>query len=186
MGCEFHYGESGEIEFLKKQMTHAEKTRYLYYISQGIEGAENEKDLVYNFQSSNAEDLHVPLDQVIYVGDGASDVPCFDVMGQYGGMSIGIYGEGHSAKDWENLESITKTQKLSNLVPAGYKEDSELVRSLYLCVECIAKRIALRKLREEGIQQSDRKVLCCIPMNSFNRHRVNLSISTMFRLLRER
>ncbi|WP_141242179.1 hypothetical protein [Leptolyngbya sp. BC1307] len=171
---------------MKKQMTHAEKTRYLYYISQGIEGAENEKDLVYNFQSSNAEDLHVPLDQVIYVGDGASDVPCFDVMGQYGGMSIGIYGEGHSAKDWENLESITKTQKLSNLVPAGYKEDSELVRSLYLCVECIAKRIALRKLREEGIQQSDRKVLCCIPMNSFNRHRVNLSISTMFRLLRER
>ncbi|MGI8933256.1 MAG: hypothetical protein ACR2FS_04195 [Phormidesmis sp.] len=65
-------------------------------------------------------------------------------------MSIGIYGEGHSAKDWGNLESITKTQKLSNLVPAGYKEDSELVRALYLCVECIAKRIALRKLREEG------------------------------------
>ena len=149
-GCEFHYGESGEIEFLKKQMTHAEKTRYLYYISQGIEKAENEKDLIYNYQSSNADDLHIPLGQVIYVGDGASDVPCFDVMGQYGGMSIGIYDEGRSAKDWENLESITKTQKLSNLVPAGYKEETELVRSLYLCVECIAKRIALRKLREEG------------------------------------
>lgn len=149
-GCEFHYGESGEIEFLKKQMTHTEKTRYLYYISQGIEKAENEKDLIYNYQSSNAEELHVPLDQVIYVGDGASDVPCFDVMGQYGGMSIGIYGEGRSAKDWENLGSITKNQKLSNLVPAGYEEDSELVRSLYLCVECIAKRIVLRKLREEG------------------------------------
>ncbi len=149
-GCEFHYGESGEIEFLKKQMTHTEKTRYLYYISQGIEKSENEKDLIYNYQSSNTEDLHVPLDQMIYVGDGASDVPCFDVMGQYGGMSIGIYSEGHSAKDWENLGSITRAQKLSNLVPAGYEEDSELVRSLSLCVECIAKRIALRKLREEG------------------------------------
>ena len=149
-GCEFHYGESGEIEFLKKQMTHTEKTRYLYYISQGIEEAENEKDLIYNYQGSNAEGLHVPLDQVIYVGDGASDVPCFDVMGQYGGMSIGIYGKGHSAKDWEHLESINKAQRLSNLVPASYEEDSELVRSLYLCVECIAKRIVLRKLREEG------------------------------------
>lgn len=149
-GCEFHYGESGEIDFLKKQMTHTEKTRYLYYISQGIEGAENEKDLIYNYQGSDPEELYIPLDQMIYVGDGASDVPCFDVMGQYGGMSIGIYGKGHSAKDWENIESITNAQKLSNLVPAGYEEDSELVRSLSLCVECIAKRIALRKLREEG------------------------------------
>ncbi|MGB3292903.1 MAG: hypothetical protein WBB01_07955 [Phormidesmis sp.] len=149
-GCEFHYGESGEIDFIKKQMTHTEKTRYLYYISQGIQAAENEKDLIYNYQGSNTEDLYVPLDQVIYVGDGASDVPCFDVMGQYGGMSIGIYGKGHSAKDWEHLESINQAQKLSNLVPAGYEEESELLRSLYLCVECIAKRIALRKLREKG------------------------------------
>ena len=149
-GCEFHYGASGEIEFMKKQMTHTEKTRYLYYISQGIDKAENEKDLIYNYRSSNKENLHIPLDQVVYVGDGASDVPCFDVVGQYGGMSIGIYEEGNSAKNWEHLESINEAQKLSNLVPAGYEENSELVRSLYLCVECIAKRIVLRKLREEG------------------------------------
>ncbi len=149
-GCEFYYDESGGIEFLKKQMTHTEKTRYLYYISQGIEEAENEKDLIYNYQGSDPENLYIPLDQLIYVGDGTSDVPCFDVMGQYGGMSIGIYHEGHSAKDWKSVESITTAQKLSNLVPAGYEEDSELLRSLYLCVECIAKRIALRKLREEG------------------------------------
>ncbi len=149
-GCEFHYGESGEIEFMRKQMTHTEKTRYLYYISQGIEKAENEKDLIYNYQGSDPENLHIPLDQVVYVGDGASDAPCFDVMGQYGGMSIGIYSEGHSATDWEHIESISSTQKLSNLVPAGYEEGTELLRSLTLCVECIAKRIALRKLREEG------------------------------------
>lgn len=149
-GCEFHYGESGEIEFMKKQMTHTEKTRYLYYISQGIDEAENEKDLIYNYQSSNKEDLYIPLDQVVYVGDGASDVPCFDVIGQYGGMSIGIYEEGSSAKGWEHLERINEDQKVSNLVPAGYEEDSELVRSLYLCVECIAKRISLRRLREAG------------------------------------
>ncbi len=46
-GSEFNYNEQGEIDFLKKQMTHTEKTRYLYHISKGIE-KENEKDLVYN------------------------------------------------------------------------------------------------------------------------------------------
>ena len=65
-------------------------------------------------------------------------------------MSIGIYPEGSSAEDWEHMESISQTQKLSNLVPAGYEEDSELMESLYLCVECIAKQIKLRQLREKS------------------------------------
>lgn len=48
-GCEFQYGEAdsseaGEIKFIKRQMTHVEKTRYLYYISKGIDG-ENSKDI---------------------------------------------------------------------------------------------------------------------------------------------
>lgn len=149
-GCEFHYGENDAIEFIKKQMTHVEKTRYLYYLSKGIEGSENEKDLIYNYDELSEEDLYVPLSQVIYVGDGASDVPCFDVINQHGGMSIGIYAEDSSARKWEYSGSISADQKLSNLVPASYEEDSELMRSLYLCVECIAKRIALRQLREKG------------------------------------
>ena len=78
-GCEFHYDDNGddngEIEFLKKQMTHTEKTRYLYYLSKGIENAENERDLIYNYADFPEKDLHVPLVQVVYVGDGTSEVP---------------------------------------------------------------------------------------------------------------
>lgn len=149
-GCEFHYGQDGGIEFIKKQMTHTEKTRYLYYISKGIENSENEQDLIYNYQSLPNEELYIPLDQMVYIGDGASDIPCFAVVSQYGGMSIGIYSQGHSAADWDYAERITDAQKVSNLVPAGYEDESELVRSLTLCVESIAKRIALRQLREKG------------------------------------
>ncbi len=149
-GCEFHYDETGAVEFIKKQMTHTEKTRYLYYISKGIEDSDNETDLIYNYSSLSQTDLYIPLSQVIYVGDGASDVPCFDVMQQYGGMAIGIYPDGGSAGEWEYMESISQTQRLSNLVPAGYEEDSELMRSLYLCVECIAKQIKLSQLKEKG------------------------------------
>ena len=32
---EFHYGEAGEIEFVKRVVSHAEKTRYLHQISRG-------------------------------------------------------------------------------------------------------------------------------------------------------
>ncbi|EDX84567.1 hypothetical protein S7335_2264 [Synechococcus sp. PCC 7335] len=146
-GCELHYDETGAVDFIKKQMTHTEKTRYLYYLSKGIEDSEDSNDLIYNYSSFPQADLHIPLSQVIYVGDGASDVPCFDVMKQYGGISIGIYPEDSSAEEWEYMDSISQTQRLSNLVPAAYEEDSELVKSLYLCVECVAKQIKLSQLR---------------------------------------
>ncbi|MDY6783841.1 MAG: HAD family hydrolase [Cyanobacteriota bacterium] len=144
-GCELAYDGNGEIKFLKQQMTHTEKTRYLYYLSKGIE-AENKKDLIYNYQDIPIQDLHVPLNQVIYVGDGTSDIPCFSVINQYGGIAIGIYKQDNTAQQWENRDRVTQSQQIANLVPADYGEDSELMRSLILAVECISKRIALLKL----------------------------------------
>ncbi|MEO0458715.1 MAG: haloacid dehalogenase-like hydrolase [Cyanobacteria bacterium P01_A01_bin.114] len=145
-GCELHYDETGAVAFMKRQMTHTEKTRYLYYLSKGIEQSDNEKDLIYNYPNLPADELHVPLNQVIYVGDGASDIPCFDVIRQHGGTAIGIYAEGRSAEQWEYLEEIKSSQRLSNLVPASYEKDSELVQSLSLSVESLAKKLALHQL----------------------------------------
>lgn len=144
-GCEFHYGSAGEIEFMKKQMTHVEKTRYLFAISQGLD-KHNEKDLVYNYESIPPEDLYVPLDQVIYIGDGASDVPCFSVIKEYGGIAIGIFLENRTAGEWEHLESVSRSQRLSNLVPASFDKESELVRSLTIGVEYLAKKIMLGQM----------------------------------------
>ena len=144
-GCEFHYTETDEIDFIKAQMTHIEKTRYLYYLSKGID-TQNEKDLVYSYQDIPDNELHVPLDQVIYIGDGASDIPCFTVMKEYGGVAIGIYPRDSDPSDWKYLEHVSSSQRLSNLVPASYEKDSELMRSLSLSVEYIAKKIALRQM----------------------------------------
>ena len=147
-GCEFKYGEeTGEIEFMKSQMTHVEKTRYLYYLSKGID-KQNERDLIYNYDSIAPKDLHVPLSQVVYVGDGASDIPCFSVIKQYGGISIGIFKEDNTADEWAHLEDVSRSQRLTNLVPASYEEDSELVRSLLLGVEYMSKQIVLRQMSE--------------------------------------
>ncbi|MEM8721357.1 MAG: hypothetical protein AAGE84_19025 [Cyanobacteria bacterium P01_G01_bin.39] len=53
------------------------------------------------------------------------------------------------ASDWEHLEKIGSSQKLSNLVLANYQQDSEMMRSLFLAIDCIGKRIALGQLSME-------------------------------------
>ena len=144
-GTELQYGESGEVEFIKQQMTNTEKTRYLFYISKGID-KENERDLVYNYQDLSADDIYIPLSQVIYIGDGASDIPCFTVINQYSGIALGVYSQDRSAEEWEYLKKVNSSQKISNLCEANYQKDSELIQSLSLAIECIANQIALRRL----------------------------------------
>ena len=144
-GCELAYDDQGEIKFLKQLMSHTEKTHYLYYLSIGTD-REQEQDLMYNYRDIPANELHVPLNQVIYVGDGTSDIPCFTVINQYGGISLGIFQDDSTADKWEHREKITNSQQITNLVPANYDQDSELMRSLILGIECISKQIALLQL----------------------------------------
>ena len=143
-GCRFHYGEDEEIEFIRQQMSNTEKTSYLYYLSKGME-AEKEKDLMFAYSNVSDDKLRIPLTQVIYVGDGASDAPCFAVINQNGGIGIGLYKEGNTEK-WSEQEKINVNQRVANIAPPDYSENSELMQSLTLSVECICKRIALRRL----------------------------------------
>ncbi len=144
-GCEIHYNEKGEIECMKRQMTHTEKVRYLYTISKGVD-EENDKDLIYNYRDIPTNDLYIPLDQIIYIGDGSSDLSCYSAINEYGGISLGVYADDKTGSEWVHQERITRSQRLTNLVPANYKPDSEATKSLFLGLESIANKINLKKM----------------------------------------
>ena len=141
-GCEFHYSEIGEIEFLKRSISHTEKTRYLMQIASGQEQVESD-GRSFAYRDVSKSELYVPLSQIIYVGDGVSDVPCFSILNDEGGIAIGVYKD---AQEWNRQIQISKSQRVANLALADYREDSELMRSLTLAVESLCKQIALRQL----------------------------------------
>lgn len=143
-GCEFHYNENGGIEFMKKLVTHTEKTRYLFQLAKGVDNhQDNGKSYVY--RDVPKEELRIPLSQVIYVGDGASDIPCFSLLNEEQGVAIGVH-KNSTAEAWSRQLSISESQRVANLAPAEYEEDSELMRSLTLAVESMCKQISLAQL----------------------------------------
>ena len=125
---------------MKRQMTHSEKARYLYHISRGINEG-NDKDLIYNYRDITREQIRIPLEQTIYIGDGTSDIPCFTIMNQYGGIVLGIHSDELTGMEWEHRDKITVSQRLTNLVPANYEANSETMESLFLALESIAQKI---------------------------------------------
>ena len=63
------------------------KTRALFEINKGI----NRNSVVDVNARIGEEDRRVPLRHMIYIADGPSDVPCFSILNQNGGKTLGVY-----------------------------------------------------------------------------------------------
>lgn len=89
-GCTFHFDDKGEADQPMSSVTFTEKTRFIFSINKGIEKKSERTDPgivnVYMPQSKRP----VPLNKVIYIGDGPTDVPCFTIINRAGGQVIGI------------------------------------------------------------------------------------------------
>ena len=90
-GCEFDFDpESGKAVTVKSSVSFTEKTKFIYAINKGITG----EHLRANPYSVNdvvpPEDRRIPFRNMIYVGDGPSDIPCFSMIIANGGDGIGV------------------------------------------------------------------------------------------------
>ena len=143
-GSEFHYDSNGEIAFAKQVITFPEKVRYILAMAKGLspEGANEPADV---YRQVPDEEWHVPLDQVVYVGDGGSDMPAFQLLNDRGGIAIGLF-KGSSPDEWSGYDSMHARRRVQNLARADYRAGSELMRSLTLAVESLSKLIELRRL----------------------------------------
>ncbi|MGE0223022.1 MAG: hypothetical protein AB7S57_07155, partial [Acetobacteraceae bacterium] len=125
-------------------VTHPEKSRYILQLSKGT-GTEGPNAPADVHRDVPDEQIHVPLDQVIYVGDGGSDMAAFALLHENGGIAIAVY-KSEQAQDWSGQAEMYARRRVQNLAPVDFRTESELMRSLTLAVESIGKRVALRKL----------------------------------------
>ncbi|MGB5186553.1 MAG: haloacid dehalogenase-like hydrolase [Acidimicrobiia bacterium] len=63
------------------------KTRALFEINKGIN---RNADIDVNARIGE-EERRVPLRHMVYIADGPSDVPCFSILNQNGGKTLGVY-----------------------------------------------------------------------------------------------
>ena len=63
----------------------------------------------------------VPFCNMIYIGDGLSDVPCMKMMKAYGGYSIAVYQNRDS-----KVEDLLRKDRVDFIYPADYSENTGL------------------------------------------------------------
>ncbi len=129
--CEFLYDENGNGVWPKTDVNYTNKTQFVYRINKGVLDIANDNDLN---RSMPDDSKRVPFCNMIYIGDGLSDVPCMKMMKSYGGYSIAVYQNRDS-----KVEDLLKKDRVDFIYPADYRQNT----GLDVTVKNIIKKMAV-------------------------------------------
>ena len=138
--CEFLY-KDGYAYWPKMAVNYTNKTQFVYRINKGVLDINNDVDL--NNSRPDSE-KRVFFSNMIYLGDGLTDVPCMKLVKQSGGHSIAIYSQGQQHK----AAPLLKHERVDWMFEADYREGSELDRTMKLLLENLAYYNKLKGLNE--------------------------------------
>lgn len=137
---EFDIQAEAEIAQIGALIDNTTKTRALFEINKGT-NKNPEIDVNANIA---LEDRRIPFQNMIYIADGPSDVPCFSVVKKNGGMAYAVYNP-ESGAEFEQNDRLRQVGRIDHYGPADYTPNSPTTRWLKMHVQAMCSRIAANR-----------------------------------------
>ncbi len=100
----------GIVQSIQRPISFTDKTRYLYEINKGINPEEARNNPYGVNAQMDPEDRTIPIENMIYIGDGITDIPCFSLVKDRGGRVFGVIDS-----DGENEEGSAKQRAIRDI-----------------------------------------------------------------------
>ncbi len=142
-GCNFAE-EGGCIRHIKNVITFTEKTKALFAINKGITDREIRKNPYAVNEFKAPEDRRVPFRNMIYLGDGLTDVPCFSLLDKMGGKAFGVFDPRKSGSPKKAWEKLVAPKRVTSAHSPRFGKDDDLGSLLRAAVSAICLDIDLR------------------------------------------
>lgn len=115
------------------------KTQFLFRINKNALDLEDDTTI-------NAfipkEDRAVPFENMVYIGDGSTDIPCFRLVREQGGHSIAVFDPQKPGLD-ARAEKLLDEQRVDFVSPADYRKEHPLYNFVLAIMNHVAARAAL-------------------------------------------
>jgi 2-hydroxy-3-keto-5-methylthiopentenyl-1-phosphate phosphatase len=148
-GCRYEIVASADADGAPESipvfcMDETMKTRSLFEISKG---SFEDRERSVNRRVAD-EDRWAPFENMVYIGDGDTDVPALSLVRSQGGLGVAVYDPAKSEEDVNKRLRQMRLDKRTDLItPADFREQSELFE--FLRVRCV--QIAQRYRAEQAV-----------------------------------
>ena len=139
---EFFYNEDGNAIWPKTSVNYTAKTQFLSRINKGV--LDISDDINLNKKMLENE-RRIRTTNMIYIGDGLTDIPCMRMNRQSGGTSIAVYTE----KSKNIVKNLLLEDRVDYIAHADYSKESEMDIIIKQVIEKMAIDIKLKSLHEE-------------------------------------
>jgi len=136
---EFFYNEDGNAMWPKLAVNYTNKTQFLIRINKGILDISDDNGLNDKMLEN---DRRISTSNMIYIGDGYTDVPCMKLTKDHGGVSIAVYTD----KTGKMAKKLLNDGRINYMVKSDYTEGSEMDKIVKMTIERMALDTELRNI----------------------------------------
>lgn len=116
---EFLYNKEGDAIWPAMSVNYTTKTQFLSRINKGVLDISDDETL--NAKMLD-EDRRISTKNMIYIGDGITDIPSMRMVREKGGYAIAVY----QRNKMEIVKNLLKEDRVDYTVLADYREDSKM------------------------------------------------------------
>ena len=142
--CDFIYDPEGKPQWPATAINYTTKTQYLFRINKG---ALNQWDDEKVNAHRRKDQWPIPFSNMIYFGDGDTDIPAMKMITYKGGHAIAVY-DGEDPGKRGKCRGLLKTC-CQFIAEADYKPDSKAEQLVKCLIDRIAAEEALRRMAED-------------------------------------
>ena len=135
----FMYDQEGVAVWPAVAINFTTKTQYLFRINKG---ALDQRDMSMINRYIPREQRAVPFENMVYLGDGETDVPCFRVIRDTGGLAVAVHDAGSHHAALEYL----RDGRVDAVAPADYREGQRLDRLVQSRIDLVAATARLQEI----------------------------------------
>lgn len=146
--AEFCYDDHGVPCWPAMAVNYTSKTQFIYRINKGVLEVTDNNGLN---ESMPEDKRRVPFRNMLYIGDGITDVPCMKIVRMNGGHSVAVY-----QKDRRAVNELILDKRVDFAVKADYSQGSELERAVQAIISQAAATNATMKLHLDSLDRAEK------------------------------
>ena len=149
-GCSFAFDDEGYPVWPARVINYSTKVQFLSKINKGLKKTDDK--LVNEFTPDNKR--RIPYKNIIYFGDGLTDIPSMKMVKERQGNAIAVY-KPKSSHSRDKAIKLLKDDRVNFALPADYSEGKDIDKVVKTILNKIATECDLEvlKRREEKKKQ---------------------------------